>query len=67
MDEGKIFQQQNSLDYFIENSTKIGYKSMDILIEAAKYIFKKYNEEMKMKLIEKLMKVFKVNIIDVLV
>ena len=67
MDEGKIFQQQNSLDYFIENSTKIGYKSMDILIEAAKYIFKKYNEEMKMKLIEKLMKVFKVNIIVVLV
>jgi small GTP-binding protein len=45
MDEGKIFQQQNSLDYFIENSAKIGYKSRNIFIEAAKCLFKKNNEE----------------------
>ena len=65
MDEGKIFQQQNSLDYFIENSDI--NQGIFLLKLQNVYLKKIMKREMKMKLIEELMKVFNVNIIFVIV
>ena len=54
LNEGEKFKQENSLDFFIENSAKNGYKSNDIFIEAAKCLFKNQEEENNLEIPDKL-------------
>ena len=50
LDEGENFQQKNSLDFFIENSAKNGYKSKNIFIEAVKCLCKKEEDEINLEI-----------------
>ena len=41
-EEGKKFKEEKKLDLFMETSAKTGYKAKDILVEAAKLLYKDY-------------------------
>ena len=42
IDEGKEFKEKNNLNCFMETSAKTGYNAKDLLIEAAKILYRDY-------------------------
>ena len=46
-DEGENYKEQNCLDLFMETSAKTGYNARNVLIEAAKILYKRYEHEYK--------------------
>jgi Ras-related protein Rab-6A len=46
-DEGENYKKQNYLDLFMETSAKTGYNARNILIKAAKILYKRYEHEYK--------------------
>ena len=55
-EEGENFKDKNHLDFFVETSAKTGYNARNVLVEAAKCLYKDYlrmKEENKKKGIQK--------------
>ena len=44
-EEGENYKKQNNLDLFMETSAKTGYNARNVLIEAAKILYKRYKQE----------------------
>ena len=44
-EEGENYKKQNNLDLFMETSAKTGYNARNVLIEAAKIVYKRYEHE----------------------
>ena len=44
-DEGENYKEQNCLELFIETSAKTGYNARNVLIEAARILYKRYEHE----------------------
>ena len=44
-DEGENYKEQNCLDLFMETSAKTGYNARNVLIEAAKILYKRYEHD----------------------
>ena len=44
-EEGENYKKQNNLDLFMETSAKTGYNARNVLIEAAKIVYKRYKQE----------------------
>jgi hypothetical protein len=46
---GEKFKEEYELDLFMETSAKTGYNAQELFIEAAKILYKDYNEYKKSK------------------
>ena len=42
IEEGKEFKEKNNLNYFMEASAKTGFNAKNVLIEAAKILYRDY-------------------------